>query len=120
MDPTQIAPRFSLRLPMRYRPTGDSRWRPTITENLSSSGARFVAFEELSPGTRIEVEISMTATLLKPSRVRTLSEIVRQTAEDPTREVQPHMTAVRHLEYRMEADDPDVEQFARTGSPPTA
>jgi len=104
-----VAPRFSLRLPMRYRPVGDTRWRSTITENLSSSGVRFGALEPLAVGAHLEIEISMTAAFLKPMRVIARSEVVRQVADNDLR-----VTAARHVDYRLEADDPNVEQFART------
>ena len=88
---------------------GDARWRSTITENLSSSGVRFGALEPLTVGAQLEVEISMTAAFLKPMRVIARSEVVRQAADNDLR-----VTAARHVDYRLEADDPNVEQFART------
>jgi hypothetical protein len=47
---TQAAPRFTLRLPMRYRPQGESRWRDSMTEIVSTSGLRFIASELLPSG----------------------------------------------------------------------
>jgi len=47
---TQAAPRFTLRLPMRYRPQGESRWRDSMREIVSTSGLRFIASELLPSG----------------------------------------------------------------------
>src|SRR5215831_16844084 len=90
------APRFSLTLPMRYRPTGHPQWRNTKTANVSSSGALFLATERLAAGQQLEIEISMTATLLKPSRIIATSEVVRQGYN-----AQLRLTAVQHRQYRM-------------------
>jgi len=90
------APRFTLTLPMRYRPTGHPQWRNTKTANVSASGALFLATETLAAGQQLEVEISMTATMLKPSRIVATSEVVRQGCNK-----QLLMTAVHHREYRM-------------------
>lgn len=99
MSPNDVAPRFSLKLPMRYRPVGDKEWRDALTENVSSSGARFLAVEELRPGRKIEIEIVMTAALLKPARVIALSEVIRQgVGHDPM------MTSVHHLKYEMKSE----------------
>ena len=101
MTETNVAPRFSLRLPMRYRPEGELRWRSATSENVSSSGLRFLAKERLRVGSRIDIEISMTTPFLKPSHLIATSEVVRQGGND-----QPHMTAVRHVGFRMESEDP--------------
>ncbi len=99
MDSSNIAPRFSLKLPMRYRPVGDAQWRESLTENVSSSGARFMANEPLTPGRKIEIEIIMTAALLRPARVVAVSEVIRQGVGH-----EPMMTAVHHLKYEMKSE----------------
>ena len=43
--PTTAAPRFSLKLMMRFRRKGEDRWRDTKTLNVSSSGAVFLTKE---------------------------------------------------------------------------
>ncbi|PYP83371.1 MAG: hypothetical protein DMG65_24555 [Candidatus Angelobacter sp. Gp1-AA117] len=90
------APRFTLTLPMRYRPAGHPEWRIAKTANVSSSGVLFVASEPLEVGGRLEIEISMTAALSKPSRIVATSEVVRQGTE-----TQPLITAVQHLHFHM-------------------
>jgi hypothetical protein len=100
MESKPIAPRFSLNLPMRYRPQGAARWRKSSSRNVSSSGAQFTATEPLPPGSKIEMEISMAAGMLKPSRVQAISEVVRQTTEDDGL-----LTAVKHLRYEMHPDE---------------
>ncbi len=88
-----VAPRFTLQLPMRYRPAGDSRWRSTTTRNVSASGVLFQAAEPLQPGRKLEIEILMMATSpLQACRVLATSEVVRQSSE-----VDDLLTAVRHL-----------------------
>lgn len=90
------APRFTLTLPMRYRPAGHPEWRNAKTANVSSSGVLFEASEPLQVGGRLEIEISMTAALSKPSRIVATSEVVRQGSE-----TQPLITAVQHLHFHM-------------------
>ena len=89
------APRFSLTLPMRYRPLGQTQWRSAKTANVSSSGVLFLASERLSTGQQLEIEISMTEALFKPSRIIATSEVVRQRSGTHL------LTAVQHREYRM-------------------
>ena len=94
------APRFSLELPMRYRPAGDTRWRDTVTKNVSSSGVLFAASEPLPPGRKLEIEIMMiAASSLQACRVVATSEVVRQIVDSG-----PLLTAVRHLQSRAESD----------------
>ena len=96
------APRFSLTLPMRYRPLGQTQWRNVKTANVSSSGVLFLASERLWAGQQLEIEISMTAALLKPSRIVATSEVIRQ--ESGTHLL---VTAVHHTQYRMAEGDLD-------------
>lgn len=94
------APRFSLQLPMRYRPTGDPRWRDTTTKNVSSSGVLFTAAEPLPPGRKLEIEILMiAASSLQACRVVATSEVVRQIVD-----AGPLLTAVRHLQSHAQAE----------------
>ncbi|HYX70131.1 MAG TPA: PilZ domain-containing protein [Terriglobales bacterium] len=98
-DKRSVAPRFSLKLPMRYRPTGDLRWRNTETKNVSSSGVLFLAAEPLQPGRKLEIEIlMMPAAPLKACRMVTTSEVVRQSSTSD-----PLLTAVRHLQWQTHA-----------------
>lgn len=111
MDRKPAAPRFSLQLPMRYRPQGDSRWREATTKNVSSSGALFLTDEPLQPGRKLEIEILMMASSpLKPSRVVATSEVVRQNADDHSL-----LTAVRHLQSQTQ-DLPLPSRVARAAA----
>ncbi len=90
--PANAAPRFTLSLPMRYRIEGQAEWKSTKTVNVSASGLLFVATDKLKKGTRIELEISMSAANLKPTRLTAVSEVLRQGRED-----EPLVTTVRHI-----------------------
>jgi hypothetical protein len=78
MEVANAAPRFTLALPMRYRRVGQLQWQTAKTVNVSSSGLLFLTVERFAPGTRLEVEISMTASMLKPSHLSSVSEVLRQ------------------------------------------
>lgn len=92
MQAANVAPRFTLALPMRYRPVGQAQWRAARTVNVSASGLLFVATERLAKGARIELEISMTTANLKPTHLSAVSEVLRQGSDG-----QPMITTVKHL-----------------------
>lgn len=95
------APRFSLALPMRFRPLNDLRWRTSITRDVSSSGARFVTSDPLVPGTPVEVEVFLADTLAhSASRILARGEVVRQAPDGDA--VGVFETAVHFVEYRLE------------------
>jgi PAS domain S-box-containing protein len=48
------APRYALRMPLRYRRAGDIFWNEGTTENISRSGILFRAPEMLEPATPVE------------------------------------------------------------------
>ena len=56
---TTCAPRFTLTLPVRYRPAVEQGWRIGKTRNLSSSGVLFRTNEMLRPGTELAIEIDL-------------------------------------------------------------
>ena len=74
----RIGPRFSLELPMKYRRQGEAAWQHGTTLNVSNEGAEFIAKETFATGTRLEVEISMTADRLHPAKVLAVSEVMWQ------------------------------------------
>jgi hypothetical protein len=86
------APRFTLALPMRYRLAGQLQWKAGKTVNVSSSGLLFLTNERFAPGTRLEVEVSMTASMLKPTHMSSVSEVLRQTPVD-----QVLLTTLHHV-----------------------
>lgn len=98
-DGTITAPRFSLKLPMRYRRKGEILWRDTSTLNVSSSGAVFIAPEILQPDCELELAISMRPEQQKARMILTTSAVVRQSAG-----ADGLTTVVRHLTYRMISD----------------
>jgi PAS domain S-box-containing protein len=48
------APRYALRMPLRYRRAGDIYWNEGTTENISRSGVLFRAPEVIAPATPVE------------------------------------------------------------------
>jgi hypothetical protein len=92
----KVAPRFSLVLPMRYRPVGHLQWRNGKTVNVSAGGLTFATGEPLEPGRILEVEISMTTSLLRPSRVVAISIVIRQDSG-----AQPFVTTVQHSKHHL-------------------
>jgi|SRR5947209_717586 hypothetical protein len=98
-DETLTAPRFSLKLPMRYRRKGEIMWRNTKTVSVSSSGAVFVAPEILQPDCELELAISMRHEQDKARMILTTSVVVRQSSG-----TEGLTTVVRHLTYRMVSD----------------
>ena len=105
------APRFSLRLPIRYRTVGEPRWHDGITENISRSGVLFQAESELLVDTAIEmrvvlpvageVERSLPEILCQGHVVRTI--IDRQQARRPA-------LAAAITDYRIRGDNPGTSQ----------
>src|SRR4051812_46186992 len=89
---TSPAPRFTLALKMKYRRVGQLQWQPAKTVNVRSSGLLFLTSDKFAPGTRLEVGISMTASMLKPTHLSTVSEVLRQKTHDGLL-----LTTVRHL-----------------------
>ena len=98
-DEIVAAPRFSLKLPMRYRRKGEARWCDTRTLNVSSSGAVFIASEALQAGSELELAISMRQENQKARMILTTSTVVRQSPG-----TEGITTVVHHLSYRMVAD----------------
>ena len=55
------APRYRLRIPLRYRPYGDDQWRDGRTENISRSGVLFRADHLMPLQTPIEMLLALPA-----------------------------------------------------------
>ena len=79
----KIAPfrarRFNLHLPLRYRPLGETAWRPGTTENISRSGLLFRAQEMLQPNAQLEINLVLPPEIagLPATEVVCRGEIVR-------------------------------------------
>jgi len=61
MQPSQKprAPRFPLRLPLRFRPSGDAAWSEGTTVNISRSGVLFNTDKPLEPQTVLEIQMEL-------------------------------------------------------------
>jgi hypothetical protein len=55
------APRYPLRIPLRYRPSGDQQWREGRTENISRSGVLFRTDHLMPLQTPIEMLLALPA-----------------------------------------------------------
>lgn len=55
------AARFNLRIPIRYRASGDAAWGEGITENISRSGVLFRAKHLLEVGTSVDMSFVLPA-----------------------------------------------------------
>jgi len=55
------APRFALKLPVRYRLAGDPQWFQGRTENISYSGVLFRAESLINVDTPIELRVALSA-----------------------------------------------------------
>jgi len=53
------APRYPVRLPIRYRPPGASDWRPGTTVNVSRSGLLFQTEQAPPPAKELELRLSL-------------------------------------------------------------
>ena len=79
-DAKARAPRFTLRLEVRYRSPGDAAWRVGLTENLSRSGVLFRSDEEFDQVGPLDLVIVLPGAVPgePPSRFRCHAEIVRR------------------------------------------
>jgi hypothetical protein len=57
--PSPRAPRYPLHITMRYRPSGDLRWREARTENISRSGVLFRTDQPLPVEAPIEMVLAL-------------------------------------------------------------
>ena len=55
------APRFALKLPVRYRLAGDPQWFQGRTENISYSGVLFRAESLINVDTPIELRVALSS-----------------------------------------------------------
>lgn len=104
---TTCAPRFSLTLPVRYRPAGESAWRIGKTRNLSSSGVLFRTREMLRPGTELEVEIELDEAQAGNNKVKGSGKVVRQLRDESGADT--WFVAIKYDHYHVER--PDAPKF---------
>ena len=55
------APRYPLRIPLRYRPFGDSVWTDGTTENISRTGVLFRSGRVVPPNTSLEIQFFLSS-----------------------------------------------------------
>ena len=95
------APRLPVRLPVRYRLPGETRWRQGTTENVSRSGVLFHAEHSLQPRAELEINLVLPIEIegIGGAEVLCRGEVVR--IVEPTQaDVSPALAA-RFLEYRL-------------------
>ncbi|MGH9603603.1 MAG: ATP-binding protein [Terriglobales bacterium] len=99
------APRYALRMPLRYRRAGDIFWNEGTTENISRSGILFRAPELLEPATPVEFTflLPMSFSGREGASVSCGGLIVR-TVQPESAEESPAL-AVRISSYRLEQAD---------------
>jgi hypothetical protein len=98
---TTCAPRFTLTLPVRYRPAGEPAWRMATTRNLSSSGVLFRTHEMLRPGAEVQVEIDLDETYPgHATKVTGTGKVVRQLRDESGRDT--WFVAIKYDYYHVE------------------
>jgi len=96
------ARRFKMQLPLRYRPLGESNWRPGTTENISRSGMLFRAQEMLQPAAQVEISLVLPAEIagLAATEVICRGEVVRSLGAEGL-QVNPALAA-KILQYHFQ------------------
>jgi hypothetical protein len=61
--PSTRSPRYLLRVPLRYRPSGDADWRDGRSENISRSGVLFRTEHVTAAETPIEMLLTLQGEL---------------------------------------------------------
>jgi hypothetical protein len=61
--PSTRAPRFPLKIPLRYRPAGAAVWRDGRSENISRSGVLFRTEHSMETETQIEMMLTLQGEL---------------------------------------------------------
>lgn len=96
------APRFSLRLPVRYRPVGRTGWYKGTTENISRSGVLFRSAEMLDVNTPIEMRVALPvgSPLEFPPEVICTARIVRTVSASGLERRHGLAAAITHYRLR--------------------
>jgi len=63
-NPRPRAARFNLRIPIRYRASGEEGWGEGTTENISRSGVLFRATQLLGVGTAVDMAFVLPVEIL--------------------------------------------------------
>ena len=95
MQPPQKprAQRFPLRLPLRFRPSGDPAWSEGTSVNISRAGVLFRADKPLEPHTVLEILMELPTEIAGelPANVICCGPVVR---------VDPPLAAATFVHYR--------------------
>ncbi|MGH9512714.1 MAG: ATP-binding protein [Terriglobales bacterium] len=96
------AQRFTLHLPLKYRPLGEQGWHSGTTENISRSGMLFRAEEWISPNVQLEINLVLPREIagLSAAEVVCRGEIVRA-VEGPETTASPAIAA-KILQYHFQ------------------
>ena len=94
------APRFSIQIPLRYRPSGEIGWSEGRTENISRSGVLFEAEQIIGVETRVEISLMLPMEIAGEAGAEVVcrGQIVR-TVLPPATDAPPELAA-RILDYR--------------------
>jgi PilZ domain-containing protein len=95
------APRYPLRIPLKYRSSGDPQWRETLTENVSRSGVLFRTDHPMPLQTPIEMLLALPAELADGGAAATVicrgrivrNEAGRASQDDSTGDARPTVAA---------------------------
>jgi hypothetical protein len=73
------AQRYPIRLPLRYRPSGQEKWHEGVIENISESGLLFETGHALAANTSVEIRFVLSATVSvdSPAEIVCRGKIVR-------------------------------------------
>lgn len=76
---TKRSNRYVIRAPLQYRLRGERKWHPGISQNMSQSGILFESTTPLSPGSKIEIQVTLAPAFStsKGSIIRCQGTIVR-------------------------------------------
>ena len=79
------AQRFSLQMPMSFRPLGESEWRRALTANVSRTGVLFHTESTLAPDTKVEMKLTLPASIAGQAAGEVLArgQVVRTLPADP-------------------------------------
>jgi len=96
------APRFQLRLPLKYRQLDEDKWHDGQTKDISRSGLLFQAEDLLQPHVILEINLVLPPEIagLSPTEVVCRGEIVR-TVKPAGEELTPALAA-RILQYHFQ------------------
>jgi PAS domain S-box-containing protein len=96
------APRFQLRLPLKYRQLDEDKWHDGQTKDISRSGLLFQAEDLLQPHVILEINLVLPPEIagLSPTEVVCRGEIVR-TVQPAGEELTPALAA-RILQYHFQ------------------